>query len=186
MLRPRRRPGSTICGSFPVLRRPSQRTHRPRGGQRRTDAGPFRCPVSEFEPGLPGLACAEPAIRRSGYPLATPMVRARLTLTDQWTLVTAAFNGDPAGPGPGDPPGANRSGTAFRLQDPVLAFAELWYAVGQGHNRVYFRASPRSGPCTTRGLRGSSARHPPPFAGRSHQQRHRPALPRQLCPLRPH
>ena len=65
------------------------------------------------------------------YPLATPMVRARLTLTDGLTLVGAAFNGDPAGPGPGDPQERDRSGTAFRLQDPVLAFAELWYAVGQ-------------------------------------------------------
>ena len=65
------------------------------------------------------------------YPLATPMVRARLKLTDGLTLVGAAFNGDPAGPGPGDPQERNSSGTAFRLQDPVLAFAEIWYAVGQ-------------------------------------------------------
>ena len=71
------------------------------------------------------------------YPLATPMVRARLTLTDGLTLVGAAFNGDPAGPGPGDPQERDHSGTAFRLQDPVLAFAELWYAVGQeAHARV--------------------------------------------------
>ena len=71
------------------------------------------------------------------YPLATPMVRARLTLTDRLTLVAAAFNGDPAGPGPGDPQERNRSGTAFRLQDPVLVFAELWYASGQEpHARV--------------------------------------------------
>jgi len=66
------------------------------------------------------------------YPLATPMVRARLKLTDWWPLVGAAFNGDPAGPGPGDAQERNSSGTAFRLQDPVLAFAEIWYTVGQG------------------------------------------------------
>ena len=65
------------------------------------------------------------------YPLATPMVRARLKLTDGLTLIGAAFNGDPAGPGPGDPQERDSSGTAFRLQDPVLIFAELWYAVGQ-------------------------------------------------------
>jgi porin len=65
------------------------------------------------------------------YPLATPMVRARLTLTDQLTFVAAVFNGDSAGPGPGDPQERDSSGTAFRLQDPVLAFAELWYSVGQ-------------------------------------------------------
>jgi porin len=71
------------------------------------------------------------------YPLATPMVRARLTLTDGLTLVGAAFNGDPAGPGPGDPQKRDRSGTAFRLRDPVLVFAEGWYAVGQeAHARV--------------------------------------------------
>jgi porin len=65
------------------------------------------------------------------YPLATPMVRARLKVTDWLTLVGAAFNGDPAGPGPGDPQERDSSGTAFRLRDPVLAFAELWYSVGQ-------------------------------------------------------
>jgi porin len=71
------------------------------------------------------------------YPLATPMVRARLTLPAGVTLVGAAFNGDPAGPGPGDPQERNRSGTAFRVQDPVLAFAELWYTVGPAaHARV--------------------------------------------------
>ena len=71
------------------------------------------------------------------YPLATPMVRARLTLTDGLSLVGVAFNGDPAGPGPGDPQERNSSGTAFRLEDPVLAFAEIWYAVGpEAHARV--------------------------------------------------
>jgi porin len=65
------------------------------------------------------------------YPLATPMVRARFKLTEGLTLVGAAFNGDPAGPGPGNPQERDSSGTAFRLRDPVLAFAEIWYAIGQ-------------------------------------------------------
>ena len=66
------------------------------------------------------------------YPLAVPMVRARLKVTDQLTLVGAAFDGDPAGPGPGDPQRRNATGTEFRLKDPVLAFGEVWYTDGQG------------------------------------------------------
>ena len=85
------------------------------------------------------------------YPLATPMVRARLTLTDGLTLVGAVFNGDPAGPGPGDPQERDSSGTAFRLQDPVLAFAELWYAVGQEPHTRVLPGIYKIGAFTTRG-----------------------------------
>ena len=88
-------------------------------------------------PGFPDWLAQNLPSGGPNYPLATPMGRARLTLTDRLTLVAAVFNGDPAGPGPGDPQERNRSGTAFRLQDPVLAFAELWYASGQApHARV--------------------------------------------------
>jgi porin len=71
------------------------------------------------------------------YPLATPMVRAKVTLTAQLTYIGAIFNGDPAGPGeatgPGeeDPQLRDASGTAFRLQDPPLIVNELWYRVGE-------------------------------------------------------
>ena len=120
------------------------------------------------------------------YPLATPMVRARFTLTDGLSLVGVAFNGDPAGPGPGDPQERNSSGTAFRLEDPVLAFAESGTRLGRKHRRVCFRASTRSVPSTTRGssrikrATASAVRWPIPPAAAS------PSLPRQLWHLWPH
>jgi porin len=81
--------------------------------------------------GFPDLLAQNLPSGGPNYPLATPMVRARLKLTDQLTLVGAAFNGDPAGPGYGDAQERDSSGAAFRLQDPVLAFVEFWYSVGQ-------------------------------------------------------
>ena len=71
------------------------------------------------------------------YPLATPMVRAKVKITDQFSYIGAIFNGDPAGPGRGtgpeeeDPQIRDASGTAFRLQDPPLIVNELWYSVGE-------------------------------------------------------
>ena len=71
------------------------------------------------------------------YPLATPMVRAKVKITDQLSYIGAIFNGDPAGPGRGTGPGEedpqvrDASGTAFRLQDPPLIVNELWYSVGE-------------------------------------------------------
>jgi porin len=65
------------------------------------------------------------------YPLATPMVRTKLAIDDHLTYVNAIFNGDPAGPGPGDAERRNPAGTAFRLNDPPLIFNEFWYSVGE-------------------------------------------------------
>ena len=65
------------------------------------------------------------------YPLATPGVRVRLAASEEITLLAAAFNGDPAGPGRGVPQSRDASGTAFRLRDGVFAIAELQYARNQ-------------------------------------------------------
>ena len=66
------------------------------------------------------------------YPEATPGVRVTLTPTDQLTLRAAIFNGDPAGPGPGNPVDRDPYGLAFRLRDPPLLIAEFAYAWNQG------------------------------------------------------
>jgi porin len=81
--------------------------------------------------GFPGLPAADLPSGGPNYPLATPMVRAEFQATDQITLVGAAFNGDPAPPGTGDPQLRDKGGTAFRLNDHVLSFGELWYAINQ-------------------------------------------------------
>jgi porin len=62
------------------------------------------------------------------YPLATPFARVKYQPSDEFTLMAAIYNGDPAPPGTGDPQLRDRYGTAFRLNDHSISFAELWYA----------------------------------------------------------
>jgi porin len=70
------------------------------------------------------------------YPEATPGVRVTFTPTDQLTLRAAIFNGDPAGPGPGNPVDRDPYGLAFRLRDPPLLIAEFAYAWNQGKSSL--------------------------------------------------
>ncbi len=74
--------------------------------------------------------CPPPICRRAdpNNPLATPFARLKFQATDNWKLVGAVFNGDPAPPGVGDPQIRDRNGTAFRLNDHSLAFGEIWYS----------------------------------------------------------
>ena len=59
------------------------------------------------------------------YPLSTPGVRLKIDPTRDTSLLFAAFNGDPAGPGvPGDEQLRNRYGLNFRVQDPAFLMAE--------------------------------------------------------------
>lgn len=64
------------------------------------------------------------------YPLAALGARVRLRPAEGWTVLAAAFNGDPAGPGAGTLQERDPSGTAFRLRDGVFAIAEVQYALG--------------------------------------------------------
>jgi porin len=57
-----------------------------------------------------------------------------VTPTDQVTLRAAIFNGDPAGPGSGNPIDRDPYGLAFRLRDPPLLIAEFAYAWNQGNS----------------------------------------------------
>jgi porin len=65
------------------------------------------------------------------YPEATPGIRLKFTPNDQITLMAAVFNGDPAGPGTGDPVARDPYGLAFRVNDPPLIIAEIDYAYNQ-------------------------------------------------------
>ena len=78
--------------------------------------------------GFPGLPAADLPSGGPNYPLATPFVRVRWRANDQWSLVGAVFNGDPAPPGIGDPQIRDRNGTAFRVDDHALIFGEVRYA----------------------------------------------------------
>lgn len=64
------------------------------------------------------------------YPLATPGARVKV-VSGEFSLAAAVFNGDPAGPGRGNPQLRDASGTAFRLSDGPLAISEISYATNQ-------------------------------------------------------
>ncbi|MDB5362281.1 MAG: Porin [Rhodospirillales bacterium] len=84
--------------------------------------------------GYPGVPAIDQPSGGPVYPLATPAVRLKWTPTNAVTLLAAAFNGDPAGPGVGDPQMRDASGTAFRTGDGVLGFFEAQYAVNQSRD----------------------------------------------------
>ena len=65
-------------------------------------------------------------------PLATPGIRLRVKPSEPLTLLLAAFNGNPAGPGLSNPQRRNASGTLFRLGDGVFVIAEARYDFNGG------------------------------------------------------
>ena len=78
--------------------------------------------------GFPALPATDLPDGGPNYPMATPFVRVKYDASDAISLVGAAYNGDPAPPGSGDPQLRDAGGTAFRLNDHALLFAELWYS----------------------------------------------------------
>jgi porin len=69
------------------------------------------------------------------YPEATPGIRLQYSPNDSVTVLAAVFNGDPAGPGAGNPVQRDPSGLAFRIQDPPFLIAEVDYSYGQKQRR---------------------------------------------------
>jgi porin len=63
------------------------------------------------------------------YPLATPGVRLRVNPSGPLTWLLAAFNGDPAGPGLGNPQRRDATGALFRVSDGIFAISEVQYAM---------------------------------------------------------
>ena len=60
-------------------------------------------------------------------PLAAVGARVYGKLTDNITVLGAIFDGDAAGPGPGDPQQRNRYGLNFRVSDPPLLLGEVQF-----------------------------------------------------------
>jgi porin len=60
-------------------------------------------------------------------PLAAVGARLSGKLNDNVTFLTAIFDGDSAGPGPGDPQQRNRYGLNFRVIDPPLVLGEIQF-----------------------------------------------------------
>jgi porin len=65
------------------------------------------------------------------YPLATPGIRFKLDPDKSTSLLLGIYNGDPAGPGAGDPQTRDRYGLNFRVQDPPLLIGEAQYRYNQ-------------------------------------------------------
>ncbi len=82
--------------------------------------------------GWPAIAGANLPSGGPAYPLATPAVRVKVAPIEGLTLLGGVFNGDPAGPGEGDPQRRNRSGTKFRTSDSPLVIGEVAYSYNQG------------------------------------------------------
>lgn len=68
------------------------------------------------------------------YPLSTPGVRLKVDPNEHVSLLVALFNGDPAGPCPGDPDTCNRYGVNFRVRDPAFIIGESQFRWNQGKN----------------------------------------------------
>jgi porin len=60
-------------------------------------------------------------------PLTALGARLRANVTDNLTLAAAIFDGDAAGPGPGDPQLRDNNGLNFRINDPPLVIGEVQY-----------------------------------------------------------
>ena len=73
------------------------------------------------------------------YPLATPAVRFRIDANEELTFFAGIFNGNPAGPGIGDPQQRDASGTSFRINDGISAFYETRYNPGNSPRNGTYR-----------------------------------------------
>ena len=81
--------------------------------------------------GWPALPAEDLPSGGPAYPEATPGARIAYTPNDHLTVKAAIFNGDPAGPGAGNPVQRDPYGLAFRVSDPPLLIGEIDYAYNQ-------------------------------------------------------
>jgi porin len=85
--------------------------------------------------GWPVLTAQDLPSGGPAYPEAAPGARVQFTANENVTVLAAIFNGDPAGPGPGNPVQRDPFGLVFRVNDPPFLIAEVDYSYGQAHQR---------------------------------------------------
>lgn len=96
--------------------------------------------------GWPAIVAQDLPSGGPAYPLATPGVRLRFKPDERTTILAAIFNGDPAGPGGGDPQRRDRDGfNSFTISGPPFLIGEI--------QRIFGR-SPASDPDTVIRLGG--------------------------------
>lgn len=82
--------------------------------------------------GWPGITGANLPSGGPAHPLATPGARIEVNLGVETKFRFGVFNGDPAGPGPGDPQRLNPDGLKFRTGDGAFLIAELQHSYKLG------------------------------------------------------
>ncbi len=100
-----------------------------RAGQLAVDAEFFIAESSVWflQSDWPTIAASNLPSGGAAYPLSTPGIRGRYDLSQNVSLLLAAFNGDPAGPGDGDEQMRNRHGLNFRVRDPAFLIGEAQF-----------------------------------------------------------
>jgi len=78
--------------------------------------------------GWPNITASDLPSGGPAYPLATPSIRLKLTPSDQFAFLLGLFDGDPAGPGSGNPQERDLNGVNFRVTDPPLLIGEGQYS----------------------------------------------------------
>jgi porin len=105
-----------------------------RAGQLAADVEFFFAGISAMflQSDWPTIAAANMPSGGPAYPLSTPGVRLKVDPVKDVSLLFAVFNGDPAGPGPGDAQNRNYYGLNFRIHDPPLVMGEAQFRANQG------------------------------------------------------
>jgi porin len=80
--------------------------------------------------GFPTLPGADLPSGGPAYPLSALAIRAHIKVSDELAIYAGLFNGDPAGPGAGNPQRRDSAGTSFRLNDGAFALFEARYNPG--------------------------------------------------------
>jgi porin len=105
-----------------------------RAGQLATDVEFFsaEAAVMFLQTDWPTIIAAALPSGGPAYPLATPGARVKVDPNEHISVLAAVFNGDPAGPGEGDPQLRDKYGVNFRLKDPPFVIAEAQFRNNQG------------------------------------------------------
>ena len=105
-----------------------------RFGQLAADAEFFYSDISQLflQSDWPTIAAVNLPGGGPAYPLSAVGARIKYELPKDASLLLAIFNGDPAGPCPGDPDTCNRYGLSFRASDPAFMMGELQFRRNRG------------------------------------------------------
>jgi porin len=105
-----------------------------RAGQLAADSEFFYSELSTMflQSDWPTIAAVNLPSGGAAYPLSTPGARLKIDPIKDVSLLIAVLNGDPAGPGLGDPERRNRYGLNFRVQDPPFIIGEAQFQTNMG------------------------------------------------------